>query len=102
MLLSACVLVAVLAPAPLRLPDLLAEVGDRAPEVEVARASLQVDEAAVRIAGAWEDAELSVMAERLALPGGDSDDPAMVTYRIGQPLNLFGRRDAARRVARAV
>jgi outer membrane protein TolC len=100
MLVNACFLLVVLAPAPLRLPQLLAEVGDRAPAVEVAAASIDVRSAAVEVAGTWDDAELTVMAERLPLPGGDSEEPVMITYRIGQPLNLFGRRQAARQVAR--
>ena len=97
----ATLVILVSAPGPLRLPELLAEVGDRAPAVEVAEASVDASRAAIRVAGAWDDAELSVMAERLALPGGDPEEPAMITYRVGQPLNLFGRRAAARRVARA-
>lgn len=101
MLINACLLLAVLAPAPLQLPELLTEVGDRAPAVEVAEASIDVSRAAVGVAGTWDDAELSVMTERLPLPGGDPEDPVMITYRVGQPLNLFGRRQAAKRVARA-
>ena len=105
MLISSCaVLVLVLAPAPLRLPELLDEVGARAPEVGVAAADVEVSRAAIGVAGAWDDAALSVMADGLPLPGGviDDIDPPMILYRLGQPLNLFGRRGAAKRAARAV
>lgn len=102
MLINVFFLVALAAPAPtapLRLPDLLAEVGERAPAVDVARATVDVRRAAVGVAGAWEDAQLTVMTEQLPFPGGGGEDPAMITYRLGQPLNLFGRRAAAKRVA---
>ncbi len=100
MLLTCSVLVALLAPGPLRLPELLAEVGQRAPAVAVAEATIDVSRAAVGVAGAWDDAELSVMGEGFALPGRAHDEPAMIAYRIGQPLNLFGRRGTARALAR--
>src|SRR5690349_7545370 len=96
------VLLVVLAPAPtLTLPDLLAEVGDRAPAVDVAEANADVAEAAVGVAGAWEDPTISVMSDSIPVFGGMDADPTMVTYRIGQPLELFGRRGLAKRSASA-
>ncbi len=92
----------VLAPAPLRLPELLAEVGEGAPEVDVAEADVDVRRAAVGVAGAWEDPQLSVMTEAIPIGGMSEDaDPTMISYRIGQPLNLFGRRTFAKRVAKS-
>ena len=99
-ILVTAALLAALAPAPLRLPDLLAEVGEAAPAVDVAKADVAVRRAAVGAAGTWEDPSLSVMTEAIPI-GGMSQDaaPTMITYRIGQPLNLFGRRRLAKRIA---
>jgi outer membrane protein, heavy metal efflux system len=102
MLISAAFLLAVLAPAPLQLPALLKEVSADAPAVEVGEAELEVGRAAVRLAGAWEDPTLSVMSEAIPLGAMSEDaDPTMISYRIGQSLNLFGRRGLAKRAARA-
>lgn len=95
-------LLVLLAPAPaLTLPDLLAEVANRAPSVDVAEADRDVAAAAVGVAGAWEDPTLSIMADSIPISGADDADPTMITYRLGQPLNLFGRRGLAKRSARA-
>ena len=92
----------VLAPAPLRLPELLAEVGADAPVVDVAQADVEVRRAAVGVAGTWEDLQFSVMSEAIPIGGMSEDaDATMISYRIGQPLNLFGRRTYAKRVAKA-
>lgn len=101
-ILVTAALLAALAPAPLRLPELLAEVGADAPAVDVAEADVAVRRAAVGVAGTWEDPTLSVMSEAIPI-GGMSEDapPTMITYRIGQPLNLFGRRGLAKRIARS-
>jgi outer membrane protein TolC len=98
-LLSA--LLVVLAPAPLTLPELLDEVGDRAPLVEAAEADTDVAEAAIGVAGAWDDPTLSVMSDSIPVFGGADADPTMITYRLGQPLELFGRRGLAKRSATA-
>ena len=90
------------APSPLELDQVLAEVGRRAPEVKVREADVDVSRAQVGVAGAWEDPSITVMAESLPLPGGAAEDPAMITYRFGQPLNIFGRRELAKSQARAV
>ncbi len=91
--------VVVLAPAPLRLPDLLVEVASEALTVEVATADVAVRRAAVGAAGTWEDPSLSVMTAGIPVSGGDDGAPIMIGYRIAQPLNVFGRRDLAKRVA---
>src|SRR5688572_14523298 len=57
----------VLAPAPLRLPELLAEVGEEAPAVEVAESDVEVRRAAIGVAGAWDDPVVSVMTEAIPL-----------------------------------
>ncbi len=93
-------LIVILAPAPLRLGDLLTEVDRNAPAVDVARADLAVQRAAVDVAGAWQDPSVSVMSEAIPLAAmTDESDPVMLAYRISQPLNLFGRRDIAKRIA---
>jgi cobalt-zinc-cadmium efflux system outer membrane protein len=92
----------VLAPAPLHLPELLAEVGERAPTVDVAEADVEVRRAAIGVAGAWEDPQLSVMSEQIPIGGmSEEAEPIMITYGVAQPLNLFGRRTYAKRVAKA-
>jgi outer membrane protein, heavy metal efflux system len=92
----------VLAPGTLRLPELLAEVGDGAPAVAVAKADVAVRRAGVRAAGTWDDATFSVMSEAIPL-GRMSDDaePTMISYRIGQSLNVFGRRGLRKQSAQA-
>ncbi len=91
------------ASTPLTLPQVLAEVGDRAPLVAVGLADVEARRAAVGAAGTWEDATITVMGASIPLPGGASDpsNPPMIAYRIGQPLNVFGRRDLAREAAGA-
>ena len=96
MLATALVLVAIVAPAPLLRPEVLAEVAARAPVVEASEARVEATQAAIGVAGSWEDARFSIMAEGLPLPGGGHEDPVMIDYRLAQPLNLFGRRRAAR------
>ncbi len=99
-LVTAALLV-ILAPAPLRLPELLAAVGGDAPAVGVAEADVAARRAAVGAVGTWEDPSLSVMGESIPLGGMREDaDPMMIRYQIGQPLNVFGRRGLAKRVAR--
>jgi outer membrane protein TolC len=91
-------LVAMVAAAPLTLPDVLAEVGAHAPVVEVAEAGVDVRRATVATAGTWDDTTFRVMADAIPLPGAgmDAANPTMISYRLAQPLNLFGRRGLAR------
>ena len=92
----------VLAPGPLRLPELLADVSEDAPAVDVAEADVDVRRAAVGVAGTWEDLRLSVMSEQIPIGEmSEEAEPIMITYRIGQELNLFGRRSFAKRAATA-
>ncbi len=100
LLLTAIALLHAAPPQALTLDQLLAEVSRSAPAVAVQRGSVSVAEAGVGLAGAWDEPTITVMGEGLPLGGGPFDE-TMVTYRVGQPLNLFGRRGAARRAARA-
>lgn len=101
----AILLVALRAPvalaAPLTLEALLAEVSRGAPAVQVEHETVAAAAAGVRRAGAWEDPTVGVMAEDLPLPGSMPEDHPMLVWRISQPLNLFGRRGAAKDAARA-
>lgn len=87
----------------LTLDALLAEVQSRSPDLATQRASAEVAESAVGVAGAWEDPTVSVMGEGLG-PRSEMD-PAepmtMFTYRLSVPLNVFGRRGLAKEAARA-
>ena len=102
-MLSLLALAAMAAASPLTLDQVLADVGERAPAVDVGKADVEVRRAAVLTAGTWDDAQLGVMAQAIPLPGGASDpaNPTMIAYRIGQPLNLFNRRGVAREAAGA-
>jgi cobalt-zinc-cadmium efflux system outer membrane protein len=101
-MIAALFVLAVLAPAPtLELGEVLRDVADRAPLVEVGSAEADVARAQVGVAGAWDDASLSVMGESIPLPGGMTEEPIMIEYRLSQPLNLFGRRRLAKQAARA-
>ena len=102
-MLSLLAVAVLAATSPLTLDQVLADVGERAPVVEVGKANVDVRRAAVLTAGTWDDAQLGVMAQAIPLPGGASDpaNPTMIAYRIGQPLNLFNRRGIAREAAGA-
>ncbi len=90
------------APEPvLELDQVLDEVGRGAPAVEVDRAAVAAARAAVGVAGAWQDPTATVMGEALRFPGTMTEMSPMLTYRLSQELNLFGRRGAAKRRARA-
>jgi len=90
------------APEPvLELDKVLDEVGGAAPAVEVDRAAVAAARAAVGVAGAWQDPTVTVMGEALRFPGTMPEEHPMLTYRLSQELNLFGRRGAAKRRARA-
>jgi cobalt-zinc-cadmium efflux system outer membrane protein len=101
MLASSLLAIAIVAATPLRLSDVLAEVSTAAPAVTVAEAAVDVDRARVRVAGAWEDPSFTVMAESIPIGSGHEADPTMISYRVGQTLNLFGRRALTKRAARA-
>lgn len=102
-MISILAVAAMAAAAPLTLAQVLADVGDRAPLVEVGKAGVEVRRAAVLTVGTWADATISVMSVAIPLPGAAMEPirPTMIAYRIGQPLNLFGRRGVARDAASA-
>ncbi len=100
-MLALLAVIAIASSAPLTLPEVLAEVGDRAPRVALDRSQVEVRRASVAVAGTWDDATIGVMASAIPLPGGMDGDPLMIAYRVAQPLNLFGRRGMARAAATA-
>ncbi|MCE9572959.1 MAG: TolC family protein, partial [Deltaproteobacteria bacterium] len=100
-MLSLLAVIAIASTAPLTLPEVLADVGERAPVVDAEHAQIAVRRAQVEAAGTWDDATVGVMASAIPLPGGMDGDPLMIEYRIAQPLNLFGRRGLARTAATA-
>lgn len=86
----------------LTLREVLVEVSERAPSLRASDEAIQAARAGVRRAGAWEDPLASFMIEDVAL----RRDPVtpmepMLTYRLSQPLNLFGRRGLAKASALA-
>jgi cobalt-zinc-cadmium efflux system outer membrane protein len=87
--------------AVLELDQVLDEVGAAAPAVEVDRAAVVAARAAVGVAGAWQDPTVSITGEAFRFPGAMTEMSPMLTYRLSQELNLFGRRGAAKRQARA-
>lgn len=102
---SSWLLAVLVTASPLKLDRLLDEVAESAPQVAVHREQVNAANAGVGVAGAWEDPQVGVMAENAPLPGAMAmaDDPMapMLTYRVMQPLNLFGRRSLAKDAARA-
>jgi cobalt-zinc-cadmium efflux system outer membrane protein len=88
-------------PQTLELPMVLDDVAAHAPQAQARAAEVEVARRRVGVAGAWEDPTVSIMGESIPLPGGEMGDPMMITYRFSQPLNLFGRRGAAKAVAAA-
>lgn len=90
---------------PLTLDRLLNEVSEGAPALRAQQESVAVAKAGQALAGAWEDPSVMVMAEDIPVPGpmaseGEAMSP-MLTYRLSQPLNLFGRRGLAKEAAGA-
>ncbi len=86
-------------PPVLDLDDVLDEVGRAAPAVEVDRAAVAAARAAVGVAGAWEDPRVTIMGE--GFPFSGTAEGRMLSYSLSQELNLFGRRGARKRAARA-
>lgn len=85
----------------LELDALLARVREHAPAVRVQEASVAVATARVDAVGAWEDPMVTVMAEDVPWRDDDEAMEPMLVYRVEQPLNVFGRRAAAKDAARA-
>jgi cobalt-zinc-cadmium efflux system outer membrane protein len=88
-------------PPPLELEALLAEVSTRAPQLQAQQAAVEVARARVGMEGAWEDPTVDVMVEDVPLRGGEEAPMPMITWRLTQPLNVFGRRGLAKGAARA-
>jgi outer membrane protein, heavy metal efflux system len=87
-------------PAPLALEQVLADVSERSPSVLVQREAVLEAEAGARVAGAWEDPLVSIMAEEIPLRRSEGPPMGpMMMYRVTQPLNLFGRRRLSRQAA---
>jgi cobalt-zinc-cadmium efflux system outer membrane protein len=89
------------APPPLELEALLTQVSAQAPRLRVQEAAVEVARARVGVEGAWEDPTVEVMAESIPLRGGEDAPMPMFTWRLTQPLNVFGRRGLAKEVAGA-
>ncbi|MBI4821996.1 MAG: TolC family protein [Deltaproteobacteria bacterium] len=85
----------------LTLEEVLSEVAQRAPMLRAQDESILAARAAVERAGAWDDPVLSFMIEDVALGDSASAMHPMLTYRVAQPLNLFGRRGSAKTLAAA-
>ncbi len=88
-------------PPPLELEALLSEVATHAPRLQAQQAAVEVARARVGLAGAWEDPTVDVLVEDVPLRGGEEAPMAMFTWRLTQPLNVFGRRGLAKDAARA-
>ncbi|MBI4821377.1 MAG: TolC family protein [Deltaproteobacteria bacterium] len=84
------------------LAEVLAEVSERAPQLAVQDEVIRAARAATDRAGAWDDPLVSFMIEDLALARHESEPMSpMLSYRLTQPLNLFGRRRLAKESASA-
>ncbi|MBN1207381.1 MAG: TolC family protein [Myxococcaceae bacterium] len=86
---------------PLELETLLAEVASNAPQLRAQQAAMEVARARVGVEGAWEDPTVELMAEDIPLRGGEEAPTPMLTWRLTQPLNVFGRRRLAKDAALA-
>lgn len=89
------------APPALELEALLAEVDAHAPQLQAQQAAVEVARARVGVEGAWEDPTFEVMTEDIPLRPGEDAPMPMITWRLTQPLNVFGRRGLAKDAARA-
>lgn len=86
----------------LSLDDVLKDVSAHAPTVRTQRAAVKVAEARVDRAGSWEDPIVSLMVEDVPLGAQMDDAPMpMLTWRVAQELNVFGRRRLQKEAARA-
>jgi cobalt-zinc-cadmium efflux system outer membrane protein len=96
-MIAACVALAVAAPAPLRLADLLREARERNPDLIAAQARLRSAKDAVSPAGALDDPAL--MVQLWNAPLDFSSIPVM--FQISQTIPLGGKRSARTDAARA-
>jgi outer membrane protein TolC len=96
-MIAACVALAVAAPTPLRLADLLREAREKNPDLIAAQAEVRAAKDRVSPAGALDDPTL--MVQLWNAPVDFSSIPVMV--QIAQPIPLGGKRSARSDVARA-
>ncbi|MFL5290151.1 MAG: TolC family protein [Myxococcales bacterium] len=96
-MIAACVALAVAAPAPLRLADLLREARERNPDLIAAQARLRSAKDAISPAGALDDPAL--MVQLWNAPLDFSSLPVM--FQISQTIPLGGKRSARTDAARA-
>jgi outer membrane protein, heavy metal efflux system len=96
-MIAACMALAVAAPPPLRLVDLLREARDKNPDLKAAQAQLRAAQESVSPAGALGDPVL--MVQLWNAPVDFSTIPVMV--QVTQPLPLGGKRAARSDAARA-
>jgi outer membrane protein TolC len=97
MIAAACVALAVAAPVPLRLADLLHEAREKNPDVKSAEARLRAAKESVSPAGAFDDPML--MVQLWNTPVDFSSVPVMI--QLTQPITLGGKRGARTDAARA-
>jgi outer membrane protein, heavy metal efflux system len=96
-MIAACLALAVAAPPPLRLADLLRDARERNPELKAAEAQLSAAQQNVAPSGALDDPMLTVQLWNT--PVDFSSVPVMVEF--AQPIALGGKRGARRDLARA-
>jgi cobalt-zinc-cadmium efflux system outer membrane protein len=96
-MIAACVALAVAAPPPLRLADLLHEAREKNPDLKAAQARLRAANESVSPAGALDDPML--MVQLWNTPVDFSSLPVMV--QLTQPIPLGGKRGARTDAARA-
>jgi len=96
-MIAACVALAVAAPTPLRLVDLLHEAREKNPDLKAAEARVRAAKDSVSPAGALDDPTLTVQLWNA--PVDFSSIPVMV--QIAQPFTLGGKRGARTDAARA-
>jgi outer membrane protein, heavy metal efflux system len=96
-MIAACVALAIAAPAPLHLADLLREARENNPELKAAQAHVRAAKESVSPAGALDDPTL--MVQLWNTPVDFSSIPVMV--QLAQPIPLGGKRSARTDAARA-
>ena len=88
---------------PLVLEALIEEVARAAPQLRAEDEGVNVATARIGVEGAWQDPIASVMVEDVPFRSAE-DAPMpmpMLTWRLSQELNVFGRRGLAKDAARA-
>src|SRR5438067_9942800 len=96
-MIAAFVALAVAAPPPLRLTDLLREAKEKNPELKAAEARVRAARENVAPSGAFDDPQL--MFQLWNAPVDFTTVPVMV--QLSQPIQLGGKRDARSEIAGA-